>query len=98
MPNYDDVGKQQPLKILNPYIKLLYCVKGENIAPTPTPSPRPTPSPAPKIVPAVTYDGKCSETRPSQCDRGEATKSHAYNTSYPSYGSNIHRTCKGLNG
>ena len=97
----DETITQQPLKILNPYIKLLYCVKGENIAPTPTPSPvptpRPTPSPAPKIVPAVTYDGKCSKTRSNHCDRGEATDFSAVN-SISKDGSHSYRTCKGLNG
>lgn len=99
----DETITQQPLKILNPYIKLLYCVKGENIAPTPTPAPspaptpRPTPSPAPEIVPAVTYDGKCSKTIPNRCDRGEATDFRAVN-SISKDGSHSYRTCKGLNG
>lgn len=100
-PQFQRSEKQQPLKILNPYIKLLYCVKGENTAPTPAPSPaptpRPTPSPAPEIVPAVTYDGKCSKTIPNRCDRGEATDFRAVN-SISKDGSHSYRTCKGLNG
>lgn len=95
------IGNWNSINIQNPYIKLLYCVKGENIAPTPTPSPvptpRPTPSPAPEIVPAVTYDGKCSKTIPNRCDRGEATDFRAVN-SISKDGSHSYRTCKGLNG
>lgn len=95
------IGNWNSINIQNPYIKLLYCVKGENIAPTPAPSPaptpRPTPSPAPEIVPAVTYDGKCSKTIPNRCDRGEATDFRAIN-SISKDGSHSYRTCKGLNG
>ena len=95
MPDNDVVGKQQPLKILNPYIKLLYCVKGENIAPTPTPRP----APSPKRI-----NGICSSNI-GECKVGAPTSTKttdhyglSISNRYKISSSVTTRTCKGENG
>ena len=99
----DETITQQPLKILNPYIKLLYCVKGENIAPSPAPTPRPTPSPAPTPSPKR-INGICSSNI-GLCEVGTptSTKTTDYyglsiSNRYKISSSVTTRTCKGKNG
>ncbi len=94
-PQFQRSEKQQPLKILNPYIKLLYCVKGENTAPTPAPSP----APSPKRI-----NGVCSSNI-GQCEVGTPTSTKttdhyglSISNRYKISSSVTTRTCKGENG
>ena len=91
------IGNWNSINIQNPYIKLLYCVKGENIAPTPTPSPVPTPSPK-------RINGVCSSNI-GECKVGAPTSTKttdhyglSISNRYKISSSETTRTCKGENG
>ena len=83
------VWKGDSINIQNPYIKLLYCVKGTYNAPAPAPRP------SPKKI-----DGVCSSSI-GRCEAGTptSTKTTKYRGQWGGISSSLTtRTCEGING
>ena len=83
------LGNWNSINIQNPYIKLLYCVKGTYNAPAPAPRPLPK-----KI------DGVCSSSI-GRCEAGTptSTKTTKYRGQWGGISSSLTtRTCEGING